>query len=151
MSARGKTFRWSPGTLATAAALTVLAASATAQDVEPVSGLLAAADPAQGQALTRQCMACHTFEDGAPHRVGPNLWNVVGRPKASQDGFNYSPALSGLGGDWTFEDLNAYLANPRAYAPGNRMAFAGVRALGDRAALIVYMRNLSPEPVDLPE
>ena len=150
MNAIGNKSRRSLCALATFAALTVLAPSAMAQDVEPVSDLLATADPAQGQTLTRQCIACHTFEDGGPHRVGPNLWDVVGRPKASREGFNYSPVLLELGGDWSFEDLNAYLANPRDFAPGNRMAYAGVRAVDDRAALIVYMRGLSAEPVDLP-
>ncbi len=133
-----------------AAAFVGLAGSASAQDLEPVSDLLADADPAQGETLTRQCAACHTFDEGGAHRVGPNLWDVVGRPKASQEGFNYSPAIQELGGDWTYEDLNAYLADPRGFAPGNRMAFAGVAALEDRAAVIAYLRSLSAEPAPLP-
>ena len=136
--------------LAVAAAVTALAVSARAQNVEPVTDLLADADPAVGERLVRQCVACHSFDEGGPHRLGPNLWDVVGQPKATRDGFDYSDALLGFGGDWTYEELNAYLADPRGFAPGNRMTSPNMRRVADRAAVIAYMRTLSNAPAPLP-
>lgn len=136
--------------LTSAAAISVLAVSAGAQEVEPVTDLLADADPAQGEELSVQCTACHTFEEGGNHLIGPNLWDVVGRPKASLEDFAYSDALAALEGEWTYDELNEYLANPLGYAPGNRMAFPGVSEPEDRAAVIAYLRSLSPDPAPLP-
>ena len=80
----------------------------------------------KGQATAKQCQACHTFEKGGPNRVGPNLWGIVGRPRASEAGFNYSAAMKAKGGKWTFDELNKFLANPRGYIPGTNMTFAGL-------------------------
>ncbi|MCZ6720599.1 MAG: c-type cytochrome [Proteobacteria bacterium] len=107
------------------------------------SALLAAADPDAGKKVAKKCGACHTFEAGGPNKLGPNLWNVVGRPVASLEGFNYSPAMSGLGGSWELERLAAFVANPKEYLPGNKMSFPGVKKEADRANLIAYLRLLS--------
>jgi cytochrome c len=112
--------------------------------------LIADADPAAGERAARVCAACHTFNEGGPHRVGPNLWDVVGGPFAHAEGFNYSAAIRDHGGEWTYEALDAYLKNPREFIPGNRMAFAGVRNDEDRAAIIAYLRTLSNDPKPLP-
>jgi len=111
---------------------------------------VAAADPAAGKKLYGKCKACHTANKGGKNKLGPNLWNIVGRAKASVDGFKYSDALKGLGGDWTTTDLDGFLGNPKAYAEGTRMSFAGIRKAGDRAALIAYLRGLSDTPAALP-
>jgi cytochrome c len=115
-----------------------------------LSALLASADPADGEKVFKKCKACHTAEQGGPNRVGPNLWNVVGGPKAHAEGFSYSDAITGLGGDWTYADLNAFLEKPKDYAPGTKMTFAGLKKPEDRAAVIAYLRTLSDSPKPLP-
>src|SRR3989440_12038686 len=88
---------------------------------EPIEKLLASATVDKGANSAKKCAACHTFGKGEPNRVCPNLYGVVGRPKASTAGFDYSPALKSKGGNWTVDDLSAFLTNPRAYAPGTKM------------------------------
>lgn len=117
----------------------------------PIEMLLASADPAAGEAITRQCTACHVFQEGGDNRIGPGLWNVVGSDIASHAGFSYSDALQGKEGNWTYEALNGFLAAPREWAPGTAMSYAGVRDDQDRANLIAYLRTLSNDPVPLPE
>jgi cytochrome c len=124
---------------------------ATAPDEPPLAVLLAAADPAAGQTITRQCTACHVFDAGGDNRVGPYLWDVVGRDIASVSGFNYSAALQEIDGEWTYEALDGFLANPRGWAPGTSMSYAGLRSATDRANLIAYMRGQSDDPQPLPE
>jgi len=122
----------------------------------PIGPLLASADIEAGKAATRNCTSCHTFEKGGRNGLGTNLWDVVAKKKAHIDGFNYSQALTaaaarpGEDGQWGYEQLNGFLANPRAYLAGTRMAFAGIRRAEDRANLIAYMRTLSDSPAALP-
>ena len=126
-------------------------ADVEAVDEPSIAVLLANADPGAGQAITRQCTACHSFEEGGPNQVGPYLWDVVDRDIASVDGFGYSDALQEKEGDWTFQALDGFLANPRGWAPGTTMSYAGLRSPQDRANLIAYMREQSNDPVPLPE
>jgi cytochrome c len=117
----------------------------------PISVLLAKADPAQGEAFTKKiCIACHNFNAGGANKVGPLLYGVVGRDKASAPGYTYSSALKGKGGKWTFADLNEWLHKPSAYAPGTKMAYAGIENDSMRANVIDYLRTLSPNPEPLP-
>jgi cytochrome c len=101
--------------------------------------IYATADASAGERLWRQCSACHQL-NGADG-VGPHLNGVVGRPKHAIDGFNYSDALRGLEGDWTPENLSNFIENPRSYAPGTAMSYAGMRDIEDRANLIAYLEN----------
>ena len=104
--------------------------------------MVAAADPADGESLWRRCAACHKLEEGA-NGVGPHLYGIVNRDIANVEGFRYSNALQDLDGAWTVDELNAWLEDPRGYAPGNKMSYAGLRKEEDRAALIAYMQSVS--------
>jgi cytochrome c len=118
---------------------------------QPIEALLASADPKRGENSAKKCAACHTFDKGGRPLVGPNLWGVVGRPKASQPGFNYSAALKAKGGDWTIDDLNQFITNPRQAVPGTNMTFAGLPRGGERADVISYLNTLSDNPAPLPK
>jgi cytochrome c len=126
------------------------AAGAPAQQ-EPIEKLLASATVEKGEAAAKKCAACHTFGKGEPNRVGPNLWGVVGRQKASEAGFNYSAAMKAQKGNWTPEDLDVYLTNPKAMVPGTNMTFAGIPRGKERADVITYLNSKSDKPVELPK
>ncbi|HSA80282.1 MAG TPA: cytochrome c family protein [Geminicoccaceae bacterium] len=112
--------------------------------------LLAAADPAAGEKAAKKCAACHSFEQGGTAKIGPPLWGVLGRDIASAPDFRYSNALAEKDGSWDYGNLHAYLANPKEWAPGNKMAFAGIKKPEELADIIVYLRSLSDSPEPLP-
>jgi cytochrome c len=118
---------------------------------QPIEVLLAKASAEKGEATAKQCQACHTFEKGGPNRVGPNLWGIVDRPRASEAGFNYSAAMKAKGGKWTFDELNKFLANPRGYITGTNMSFAGLSRDQQRADLIEFLRKHADSPVPVPK
>ncbi len=118
--------------------------------LEPIAPLLAAASVESGKKLARKCGLCHTFKKGGPHKIGPNLWDIVGADKARWENFSYSAAVAGVGGSWWYEELNAWVAKPGAYIPGTKMTFNGLKELEDRADLIAYLRTLSDSPRPLP-
>jgi cytochrome c len=117
----------------------------------PIEQLLANADVGRGENSAKKCAACHTFNKGGRPLVGPNLWGVVGRPKAAQEGFNYSAAEKAKGGNWTIDELNQFITNPRAYIPGTNMTFAGIPRGSERADIIAYLNSLSDNPAPLPK
>lgn len=101
-----------------------------------------AGDPAAGEKVFRKCMACHQVGEDAKNRVGPTLNGIVGARMAQVEGFKYSPALIALGEEgrvWTPEDLAAFLEKPRTWAPGIKMAFAGLRKEEERRDVIAYL------------
>lgn len=125
--------------------------AAPAAEAVPIGVLLASADATKGQASAKACMACHSVEKGGPNKVGPGLWNVVEAPIGVHEGFAYSDALKAKAGTaWTFDELNKFIANPKAYAPGTKMGYAGMKDDAKRADLLAYLRTLSDAPKDLP-
>lgn len=122
----------------------------TAATEKPIAFYLASASVEKGEAAFKKCAACHTINSGGANGIGPNLYGVVGRTVAGHAGFAYSGALKEKGGNWTFDTLNEWLKNPRAYAPGNKMSFAGLSKPEDRAAVIAYLNQQSASPQPLP-
>lgn len=117
-------------------------AAATANNDDAFAALPApynTADYDRGRRTWRLCSTCHLTEDGAGHRVGPNLYGMFGKEVGTQDGFAYSDALLEADFVWTPERLEQWLADPRDFLPGNRMSFAGVRREDDRHAVIAYL------------
>ncbi len=117
---------------------------------EPVLHLMASADVAKGQKLSKACAACHSFEKGGPVKTGPNLWNMVGGKKGGKSGFSYSSDMGGMGGSWTYADLNKFLWKPKKFVSGTKMNFIGLKKPEDRAAMIAWLRTLADSPKSLP-
>jgi cytochrome c len=127
------------------------AAQAAAEPQVPFENLLAEANADRGANVARQCVACHEFTKGGPNKVGPNLYGIVNRDKATVPGFAYSAAMKAKGGQWTFDELNKYLENPSKHVPGTSMTFLGIRRGPDRAAVIAYLNKSSDAPAELPK
>ncbi|MBV9077906.1 MAG: c-type cytochrome [Methylobacteriaceae bacterium] len=117
---------------------------------EPLPVRLASADAKRGEGAAKKCQACHVFEKGGPNKIGPALYGVVGRPKGSHEGFAYSAAMKEKGGEWSFDELDHFIANPKGYVKGTIMAFAGISSPKERADVIRYLQSLSDNPVPLP-
>lgn len=117
--------------LALIGAFTIAAGAARADD----------GDPAAGKAVFGKCAACHSVAAGQ-NKVGPSLHGVVGRHSGSVEGFSYSPAMKATNWDWTPEQLNKYLADPRGVVTGTKMIFPGIKADADRANLVAYLGTL---------
>ena len=118
--------------------------------IEPISLLLASASLEKGEKLFKKCSACHNYEKDSANKVGPNLWNLINRPKANVEGFAYSKALAEYGGDWGYEELAEFLYKPKKYIKGTKMNFAGLKKVEDRANLVLFLREHSDSPVPLP-
>jgi len=118
---------------------------------QPIEALLATANVKNGEQTAKECELCHNLGKGQGAKIGPDLYGVVGRPVASEAGFNYSAALKAKGGTWTFDALNTWLTNPRADVPGTLMTFAGISNEHQRADVIAYLNSNSDKPVPLPK
>lgn len=115
--------------------------------------IMATANAETGKQVFNKCLICHTQGKGEANKVGPNLWGIVGAKVATRTGFQYSPAMEQRGSSgktWTYEDLYRYLYSPKAYVPGTKMAFAGLKKDQERADLIAFLRSLADNPLPLP-
>jgi cytochrome c len=127
------------------------AAASASGGGEDVVALLPKANAENGKAIFKKCQACHVAEKGKTPTVGPNLWDVVNRPKGSYPGYSYSDAMKKKGGDWSFDQLAHFLHSPKAFVPGTKMLFNGLGSPSDEADVIAYLATLADTPVPLPK
>jgi cytochrome c len=125
--------------------------AAPAEEAVPDFGtVLPTADAAAGQKISSRCEQCHDLSKGGPNKIGPNLWGVVGRARATHEGFSYSGAMSADHAPWTLDKLFKFLKSPAAVVPGTKMSFAGLRSPQDRINLLAWLRTQSDSPVPIP-
>ena len=129
---------------------TTAVAETAVEEGPSLADLLAVASVDNGHKVFKKCKACHTLDNGGKNLVGPNLWDIVGRAKGTVDGFGYSSGLTAKGGDWSYEDLDAFLKKPSKFIAKTKMSFAGLKKPADRAAVIAMLRGLSDTPIALP-
>ena len=115
-----------------------------------ISALMATGDIATGEKVFKKCAACHSIVKGGKNKIGPALYNVVGRQVGGVNDYKYSKALLAYGKEWTFEELNGFLIKPAKYIKGTKMAYAGLRKEKDRASVIMYLNQNSDNPKPLP-
>jgi cytochrome c len=140
----------SPG-MTVAVSETPAGGTSGAPEAKPDWGtVLPTADAAAGEKIHQRCLQCHDFTKGGPNKIGPNLWGVVGNKRAHEPSFSYSGAMQSAGGTWGYDELDAFLTNPRAAIPGTKMTFAGLSKQQDRINLIAWLRQQSDSPLAIP-
>ncbi|HEU4705012.1 MAG TPA: cytochrome c family protein [Sphingomicrobium sp.] len=117
---------------------------------KPIAFYLAAADAAKGEQVFKKCAACHNADPGGANALGPALYGVMGNPVAGHPGFAYSDALKSKGGSWDWETMSAWLANPKKFAPGTKMTFAGLGKPEDRANVMAFLNSRDGSPLPVP-
>jgi cytochrome c len=117
---------------------------------KPIAFYLASADPAKGEQVFKKCAACHNADPGGANALGPALYGVMGNPVGGHPGFAFSEALKGKGGQWDWEQMSAWLANPKKFAPGTKMTFAGLSKPEDRANVMAFLNSRDPSPLPVP-
>jgi len=115
-----------------------------------IAALMMMGDVASGEKIFKKCAACHSIVKGGKNKIGPALYNVVGRKVGGVDDYKYSKALAAYDKSWTFEELNGFLLKPAKWIKGTKMAYAGLRKEKDRASIIKYLNQSSDNPQPLP-
>jgi cytochrome c len=129
----------------------VVAEGEGAEAAKPIEFYLASADPTKGEQVFKKCTACHNADKGGANALGPNLWGVIGEPVGKgAHGFAFSDALASHGGTWDWNTMSEWLANPKKFAPGTKMTFAGLSNPEDRANVIAFLNAHSDAPKPMP-
>ena len=126
-------------------------AAAPVEETVPDFGtVLPTADVTAGKTVAGKCEQCHDISKGGPNKIGPELWNVIGRPRATEPGYSYSSAMMSDHNPWTYETLFKYLKSPQGVVPGTKMSFAGLHSAADRINLLAYLRTEEDSPAPIP-
>ena len=120
------------------------------REIVDIAALLSTGDLAHGEKVFKKCSACHSIKSGGGNKIGPALYNVVGRKVAVLDDYKYSKALAEYEKNWSFEELNGFLLKPKDWIKGTKRAYAGLRKEKDRASVILYLNKYSDSPLPLP-
>ena len=120
------------------------------REIVDIAALLSTGDLAHGEKVFKKCSACHSIKSGGGNKIGPALYNVVGRKVGALDDYKYSKALAEYEKNWSFEELNGFLLKPKDWIKGTKMAYAGLRKEKDRASVILYLNKYSDSPLPLP-
>ena len=120
------------------------------REIVDIAALLSTGDLAHGEKVFKKCSACHSIKSGGGNKIGPALYNVVGRKVGVLDDYKYSKALAEYNKNWSFEELNGFLLKPKDWIKGTKMAYAGLRKEKDRASVILYLNKYSDSPLPLP-
>ena len=115
-----------------------------------IASILSMGDLAHGEKVFKKCAACHSIKSGGGNKIGPALYNVVGRKVGILNDYKYSKALAEYGKNWSFEELNGFLLKPKNWIKGTKMAYAGLRKEKDRGSVILYLNKYSDNPLPLP-
>jgi cytochrome c len=132
------------------ASSTTAATAVVEEEKVDIAALMALGDVVSGENIFKKCAACHSINKGGAHKIGPALYNVVGRKIGGAAEYKYSNALAEYGKDWNFEELNGFLLKPSKWIKGTKMAYAGLRKEEDRASIIKYLNQNSDSPLQLP-
>ena len=117
---------------------------------EPIAVYLAKGDAAKGENVFKKCAACHNAEPGGANALGPALYGVMGNPVAGHPGFAFSEPLKSKGGTWDWETMSTWLTNPKKFAPGTKMTFAGLGNPQDRADVMLFLNSRDSAPLPVP-
>ena len=129
---------------------TTAATAVVEEEKVDIAALMALGDVNAGEKIFKKCAACHSINQGGANKIGPALYNVVGRKIGGVADYKYSKAFVEYGKEWNFEELNGFLLKPSKWIKGTKMAYAGLRKEEDRASIIKYLNQNSDSPLQLP-
>ena len=114
-----------------------------------IMALFASVSAAEGAKIFSKCKACHSITKGGDNKIGPALWNVLGRQAGSIENYKYSKAMAAYGKIWSFEEMDGFLIKPKDWIKGTKMSFAGLKNEKERADVILFMNKNTDNPLPL--
>ena len=133
----------------TAAISTSAKTNSVSSESENIMALFASTSAEEGAKVFKKCAACHSIAEGGANKIGPALWGVLGRQAGSLPDYKYSKAMAAHGKKWSFEEMNGFLIKPKEWIKGTKMSFAGLKNVKDRAAVILYMNEITDSPLQI--
>ncbi len=126
------------------------AVPAATEPLPDFATVLPSADVPHGKDVATRCQQCHSVSQSGPNMIGPSLWGLIDRPRATASGYSYSRAMSANHDPWSYEKLFTYLKAPNTAVPGSKMSYAGLNSPQDRIDLLAYLRTLADTPAPIP-
>ena len=114
-----------------------------------VMTLFASVSLSDGEKIFKKCAACHSIAKGGANKIGPALYNVIGRQAGSLPDYKYSKGMIAYAKKWTPQEMDGFLENPKDWVKGTKMAYAGLKKPEERAALILFLNKNGDNPLSL--